>query len=552
LGPVEKPFDKMRFWLGLALLLTASASRAENPRTVEVLFTPVAGLQIAVWVEDPQGNYVDTVYVTRLTGSLGLANRPGNGLFKTDFRFPYGRREMVLPVWAHKRNHPYGYVVMGGLDGNSIASCATQNVGSDCDDQTIGYHFAVSSPEPFYCSPRGGVDVKQNGVDVISCASPFYGSKGAYASSGVSYYPPRADLTSFVADHDGPDAMAFSTINDLGAVSGATPPGGAMLSTPIRWTPGAAVADGPYVLRIEASMEADFNSFHNHPNIDDEHAELNSYGHPFLGQPSIVYEVPFTLSETITDTETTATYVGYGAWDGQSGTLNPADPTISTDDGTGAGRLMMNTDATGSWRVQVTALPGMRPTCDPPQTPTGLTLTPGPTSLGLAFASAAHGPPTARFDVRYSDKPLSDANFIKGLPSDHMPPPPGDAGSTVTSLIGGLRPQTKYYVAVQALATCGASSAVTTTSDTTKPASFATLSGCFIATAAYGTPLAAEVEALRRLRDRYLMTNPAGRLAVAVYYAVSPPLARAIAGNDLARAAARAIVRPFVDASAAL
>ena len=82
-----------------------------------------------------------------------------------------------------------------------------------CDDQTIGYHFAVSSPEPFYCSPRGGVDVKQNGVDVISCASPFYGSKGAYASSGVSYYPPRADLSSFVADHDGPDAMAFSTFH---------------------------------------------------------------------------------------------------------------------------------------------------------------------------------------------------------------------------------------------------------------------------------------------------------------------------------------------------
>ena len=38
----------------------------------------------------------------------------------------------------------------------------------------------------------------------------------------VSYYPPRADLTAFNAN-DGPDAKAFSSVNDLGAVSGATP-----------------------------------------------------------------------------------------------------------------------------------------------------------------------------------------------------------------------------------------------------------------------------------------------------------------------------------------
>ena len=54
-------------------------ARAQSPdppcRTVEVAFRPVKNLQIAVWVEDPLGNYVATLYVTRLTGTFGLANR---------------------------------------------------------------------------------------------------------------------------------------------------------------------------------------------------------------------------------------------------------------------------------------------------------------------------------------------------------------------------------------------------------------------------------------------------------------------------------------------
>lgn len=73
--------------------------------------------------------------------------------------------------------------------------------------------------------------------------------------------------------------------------------------------------------------------------------------------------------------------------------------------------------------------------------------------------------------------------------------------------------------------------------------------GCFIATAAYGTALAPEVETLRVLRDRYLMTNAAGRAIVNGYYRVSPPIADFIRERDRLRALVRWGLTPIVTLS---
>jgi glucose/arabinose dehydrogenase len=69
---------------------------------------------------------------------------------------------------------------------------------------------------------------------------------------------------------------------------------------------------------------------------------------------------------------------------------------------------------------------------------------------------------------------------------------------------------------------------------------------CFIATAAFGSPMAQEVRYLRALRDRYLLPNEFGRWVVEQYYRLSPPLAETLRANDDLRAIARAALAPVV------
>jgi len=69
---------------------------------------------------------------------------------------------------------------------------------------------------------------------------------------------------------------------------------------------------------------------------------------------------------------------------------------------------------------------------------------------------------------------------------------------------------------------------------------------CFIATAAFGSPMETQVQVLQEFRDRYLMPNAPGKAFVSFYYRVSPPLAHWIAERPMARAAVRILLVPWV------
>jgi len=71
--------------------------------------------------------------------------------------------------------------------------------------------------------------------------------------------------------------------------------------------------------------------------------------------------------------------------------------------------------------------------------------------------------------------------------------------------------------------------------------------GCFIATAAYGTPTAEQINVLREFRDVVLLKSTVGSQFVALYYWLSPPIADFIAGSELLRTLVREfLVDPIV------
>ncbi len=71
-------------------------------------------------------------------------------------------------------------------------------------------------------------------------------------------------------------------------------------------------------------------------------------------------------------------------------------------------------------------------------------------------------------------------------------------------------------------------------------------SGCFIATAAFGSGMAREIRMLEDFRDRILMTHAVGRNFVKYYYRFSPPLAHFIERHDILRAVVRWTLLPIV------
>ena len=121
-----------------------------------------------------------------------------------------------------------------------------------------------------------------------------------------------------------------------------------------------------------------------------------------------------------------------------------------------------------------------------------------------------------------------------------------------TEVLTGLVSQTQYQLKAQlkygdTVIEGGISQFTTSAGSGTNLNDLLAYFGCFVATAAYGTPTAEQINVLREFRDLVLLKSTVGSQFVALYYRLSPPVAEFISGNEILRALVRELlVDPIV------
>jgi hypothetical protein len=494
-------------------------------RVIEMDFTPTDDLQIVVWLEDANGVFVETVFITHSVGIYGIGNRPGIMEFNSAWAWPYGRRTTTFPVWAHRHGLEWPMLVFQNLD-----------------DSNLSHPLSQSSADSYFCRPLQQSDP---GWDTETCASIAFTDKGRFHSELKSLYPPRNDLVR-VDGTDSPDVAVFARMNPFDAVTRATPAGG-VLHRLVHALP-EAMQPGQYVAWVEVNREFDQNEFYDYP--APAPIPWSQYGVPYRGQPSVVYRLPFELSEQ-GGTTAVESYAGYGDPDGLDGKLREPDGTITENvDGSGASRLLLTVDGGIAYRVRVRTRPSEDKVA-PGAIGQLQAVDVSPTVVNATFLAPGNDGDfgtVAGYEVRYrSGLPITADEFDDDGMSRGPAVTPAPSGSVQDLVLADLQPNTNYYIAVRAYDECLNRGPIAVLEATTPRAPSGRVDACFVATAAYGSPMAADVSSLRRFRDQALTSNVPGSLLVAGYYTFGPSLARVIAPSLTLRQLARSLLVPAVD-----
>ena len=650
-------FGLLGFWITAIWLASAASGAAQDgDRLLEFSFTPTRGAQIAIWVEDAEGTFLDTVALTSSVALRGVGNRPGALQMNSGFRWPYGRREGILPVWGHRRANapgaePFPMVIFQDRTSEGFASRTSVD----------------ASPDSYFCLSFDQTTTTREALDAVTCASvfnsdkgrfmtdadvgkdyaePFVGSSGSESMRSLgmgSVYPPRRDVEG-LGQFDHPDVARFVSearrvMPNIDAVTMATPAGD--IPRTVQYIAPKEWEDGEYTAWIEINVEGDYNALFNDETYPTPLSEMwdvwaETYGYPYRGQPSILYALPFTLGPAVAEFQTSDP-VGYGTVHGDSGEVFTMDSSMSDDPDNAPGSGTDRLRGSAGWaRFRVLML--ATNICNEPDPPEicgqdcvddhacgmGFICAEDGTCVGLCDAEARPAPisdfsvenhPTSkwshvvgriRFTVPQSARPLrqykvlttkilvnsvvsEDAHALeitsagKPIQGDglHIPVDSECSGGVATETLCApylaneegecengvdvdrdgdcLDPgdiievntafdahETEYELEISAIDLCQEQSEPVSVGLKTTAIDFTTVPPCFIATAAYGSPLAAEIWALRRFREHYLMTNPAGRAFVDAYYSVGPYAADIIAEHPWIRTTTRVLLTPLV------
>jgi hypothetical protein len=143
-------------------------------------------------------------------------------------------------------------------------------------------------------------------------------------------------------------------------------------------------------------------------------------------------------------------------------------------------------------------------------------------------------------------QPITEANFADS-PLATAAITPDDPGQIQDFELTGLLPETTYYVAVRAFDECRNLGPIAIARFETPQRKIGEVDACFVATAAYGSLLANQVQPLRQFRDSFLRRSVLGELFVETYYTVGPAFATVVDHSDPLREAARAGLAPVID-----
>ncbi len=492
---------------------------AESTNADKTLRMP---LSIVGWLETPGGQFVETIYITQQVGTYGLGNRPGRYDFNSGPDWPYGRRITTFPVWAHRHGLEWAQLVF-----------------QDNNDDGLSHASSVSSRERHYFRP---MIRNEPAWDAETHSSPFgpYTDKGKLGT-GRSLYPPRQDVMK--SSEDAISVTMYDQLNPFDSVSQASAPSGSPAT--FSWAAPPDLPTGDYVLWLEVSREFDHNAIYSKDARPGPAVAYGDYGLPYRGQPSVLYKVPFSIGISGTSA-TTAEYVGYGDPDGQDGNVRAPDGTITSDTpGSGAQRLALVPG--GNYRVKVTAGP------DPDSiAPSGTgDIAVSSTSSAAVVSFVAPGDDQRMgtvkgYEIRYLiAEDISEANFDRAIelrPTFTTVP----GGGLQTMTFDKLLPETRYSIGIRAYDNCANTSPLTSILVTTKARAVGEVDACFIATAAYGSLLANDVEMLRRFRDLALKHSVLGELVIETYYTFGPSVAGVIGESELLRWTAREVLAPIV------